>query len=209
MYVECGTSRISAAKLSEESGSGTSWIVGGSSSENLAKDDVIHESLGEVALSSSSCAVSKECLDVAREMAETLQGATLPASENDTTGRVVVFVDEEASGLPSIETCMNALGLKSNVDGRDLRAEMNITAMDWSECKGGFCREDDYIDDFECEDDLSTDDQKIIATTKLMASELTDHFEYNMTERIVCGPVLYGGRKGKAIIAVLSMRVWT
>jgi len=107
--------------------------------------------------------------------------------------------------------CVNALGLKGNVDGWDLLAESTIdTTKNWSNyITTGFCFEEEDVDD---NDDINSNQRKVIATTKIMASELTDHFEYNMSENIVCAPVLYGGRvKGSSnsFIAVLSMRVWT
>jgi hypothetical protein len=196
---------ISASKLSEKSGSGTSWLVGGSSFENLANDNVIHESFDKI--NPSLCSDAEECIDIAQRMNDSIKGATLPASESDTIGRIVIITcDTSTTGLPTIETCVNALGLKSNVNGYDLIAESTITAKDWSKCiKYGFCFEDDSD-----EVDEESDQSKVIATTKIMASEITDHFEYNMSENIVCAPVLYGGRKGStSFIAVLSMRVWT
>uniref|UniRef100_A0A7S4ALK0 Uncharacterized protein n=1 Tax=Pseudo-nitzschia australis TaxID=44445 RepID=A0A7S4ALK0_9STRA len=208
-FIEGFDRGISAAKLSELSGSGTSWIVGGSSFENLARDDVRLESLGG---DSASAIISKECLDIARTMVDTLQGATLPASESDTVGRIVVFADEgdETTGIPSVETCATALGLKPTAGGCDLRAESFVDAKDWSgSCNSAFCYDEDYMEQFEHEDDWSADDRKIVATTNAMVAELVDHFEFNMSDRIVCGPVLYGGRKDNTIIAVLSMRVWT
>ena len=43
-----------------------------------------------------------------------------------------------------------------------------------------------------------------------MGAELSDHFELNFSDEIVCAPVLYGGRASdENVVAVLSMRVWT
>jgi hypothetical protein len=204
---------ISASKLSEKSGSGTSWLVGGSSFENLANDNVIHESFDKI--NPSLCSDAEECIDIVQKMNDSIKGATLPASESDTIGRIVIITCETTTtGLPTIETCVDALGLKSNVSGYNLIAESTITSKDWSKCaKYGFCFEDDdEVDDGIIEEDEESSDQsKIIATTKIMASELTDHFEYNMSGNIVCAPVLYGGRinGSTSFIAVLSMRVWT
>eukprot|EP00536_Pseudo-nitzschia_multiseries_P013606 jgi/Psemu1/310100/fgenesh1_kg.593_\ len=139
----------------------------------------------------------------------------LPASETDTTGRIVLFVDEtagETTGtIPSVETCANALGLKATTaDGCcDLRAESAVFAKDWSKppCVT-FCYDETYLED-EDEEFIGDDYRKILAVTNIMLSELTDHFEFNMSDEVVCAPVLYGGRKGNVIIAVLSMRVWT
>jgi hypothetical protein len=209
MHIEDGP--ISASKLSEKSGSGTSWLVGGGSSfENLANENIVHESFDRSSIDPSFLCSSnaEECIDIAQRMNDSIKGATLPASESDTIGMVVIITcDTSTTGLPTIETCVNALGLKSNVNGYNLIAESTITAKDWSKCiKYGFCFDDDIIE----EDDEESDQSKIIATTKIMASELTDHFEYSMSENIVCAPVLYGGRKGPtSFIAVLSMRVWT
>ena len=95
--------------------------------------------------------------------------------------------------------------------------------------KYGFCY-DDEVDDI---DEATSDQSKIISATKIMSSELIDHFEYNMSERIVCAPVLFGGRikiepttkdnddddddnnnkeketPSSVFVAILSMRVWT
>eukprot|EP00536_Pseudo-nitzschia_multiseries_P003605 jgi/Psemu1/302051/fgenesh1_kg.56_\ len=206
-YVEGFDEPVSAAKLSEISvGDGTSWMFGRLGFENLARDDVLLEPL-EGARESTT--VSKECWNVARAMADTLQQAMLPASETDTTGRIVLFVDEtgETTGIPSVETCANALGLKPTAEGRDLRAESTVFATDWSKppCVT-FCYDEIYVEDL---DELGDDHRNILAVTNIMLSELTDHFEFNMSDEVVCAPVLYGGRKGNAIIAVLSMRVWT
>lgn len=210
MYIEDGP--ISASKLSEKSGSGTSWIVGGSSFGNLAVDNKVHESIDKIPSTPSSI----ECIDIAHKMINTLKGARLPASESDTIGKIVVITNGTIVGgssgrPPSIKMCVNALGLKGNVDGWDLLAESTIdTTKDWSNyITTGFCFEEEDVDD---NDDINSNQRKVIATTKIMASELTDHFEYNMSDNIVCAPVLYGGRvKGSSnsFIAVLSMRVWT
>ena len=154
-------------------------------------------------------------------MITTLKGARLPASESDTIGKIVVILDTDTdttssgsarAGPPSIELCVKALGLKGTVDKWDLLVESTMdTTKDWSKYRTtGFCYEEEDVDD---NDDINNSNQrKVIATTKIMASELTDHFEYNMSANIVCAPVLYGGRvKGSTntFIAVLSMRVWT
>lgn len=196
---------VSAAELSEISGSGTSWIVGGAGWDNLARRDVRHASLDDDGAASAN-GVAKDGVALARRLAGVLQGAALPASESDTVGRIVLFADDRTTGLPSIETCVAALGLKETADGCDLVTESTLIAKDWSGSTT-FCFDADDEDDLDFEHDPNN--LKIATATIMMATELTDHFEYNMSERIVCGPVLYGGRKGNAIVAVLSMRVWT
>ena len=69
--------------------------------------------------------------------------------------------------------------------------------------------DDDDDDDADDSTRDSDNDRKILAATGLMDSELTDHFEFNMSDEIVCAPVLYGGRSGSNIVAVLSMCVLT
>mmetsp|Transcript_2654 Transcript_2654/g.6342 ORF Transcript_2654/g.6342 Transcript_2654/m.6342 type:complete len:214 (-) Transcript_2654:147-788(-) len=211
LYVEGFGDRIKADKLSEVSAGWIGWMIGGDNIENLAKESVWHESLENVRASSGHC-IGEESFAFAMNLAETLGHATLPASESDTTGRIIVFSDDESNtGLPSVKACVDALGLKRTIGGIDLVAESSVTPKDWSSYSSyGFCyEEEDEIEEDEGED--GNDYRTIFAVTRLMTSELTDHFEYNVSEEIVCAPVLYGGRhnNSNAIVAVLSMRVWT
>ena len=247
MYINTGP--ILASKLSEISGSGLSWMIGGSSSENLATDQIMHGAisstsssvpiLGDTTRIGDNSSTSTRSIDTAQRLIGALDGATLPAGESDTVGRIVIICcdhdhdnDTSSSGPPSINTCMKALGLKMIVDGIKLREESTMTKKDWSSLthqKYGFCY-DDEVDDI---DDATSDQSKIISATKIMSSELIDHFEYNMSEQIVCAPVLFGGRikiepttdddddddddnnnkeketTSSVFVAILSMRVWT
>ena len=155
-----------------------------------------------------------EAPEIARELAKqlikSLQNAILPASESDTIGRVVVVECLEKENIDMIVTkkaCFEGLGLKKDhVDGILLLDEATIMERNFGMRQGckGFCYDDDDSSD---EDD---GDEKVRMTTEIMAKELTDHFEFNFSERIVCAPVLYGGRAGDGnIVAILSMRVWT
>lgn len=245
MYINTGP--ILASKLSEISGSGLSWMIGGSSSENLATDQIMHGAipstsssvpiLGTTTRISDNSSTSTRSIDTAQRLIGALDGATVPAGESDTVGRIVIICcdhdhDTSSSGPPSVNTCMKALGLKMTVDRIKLREESTMTKKDWSSLthqKYGFCY-DDEVDDI---DDATSDQSKIISATKIMSSELIDHFEYNMSEQIVCAPVLYGGRikiepttadnddddddnnnkkqetPSSVFVAILSMRVWT
>lgn len=192
---------VSAAALSEESGSGTSWIVGGEGDENLADGAVMHRDIKDAPATAGG---------VARRMNLALSGAWLPASESDTQGRVVVITGAGSTGVPPKSGLLSALGLKHNVDGKNLLHEAQVTPKDYSgpQASKGFCFLDDTDD---CEDDEDDPDKsKVKATTTIMSSELSDHFELNFSEEIVCAPVLYGGRASDGnVVAVLSMRVWT
>eukprot|EP00533_Pseudo-nitzschia_delicatissima_P013042 CAMPEP_0197275694 /NCGR_PEP_ID=MMETSP1432-20130617/14244_1 /TAXON_ID=44447 /ORGANISM="Pseudo-nitzschia delicatissima, Strain UNC1205" /LENGTH=215 /DNA_ID=CAMNT_0042741623 /DNA_START=63 /DNA_END=710 /DNA_ORIENTATION=- len=213
LFVEGFGDRVKADKLSEVSAGWIGWMIGGDNTENLAKESVWHESL-ENARASPGHSIGKESFAIAMNLAQTLGHATLPASESDTTGRIIVFSDDESNtGLPSVQACVDALGLKRTIGGIDLLAESSVTPKDWSSYSSyGFCyEEEDEIVEEDAEGEDGIDYRKILAATRLMESELTDHFEYNVSEKIVCAPVLYGGRhnNSNAIVAVLSMRVWT
>ena len=189
-------SPVTAAALSELSGgSGTSWWVGGGGDSNLADEAVLHRPLD---------AAPDAARRVAERMVKALDGACLPASESDTTGRVVVITGAGAGGLVAKEPCLEALGIRrEEVDGMMLWAEAHIESRTFA---NGFC----YCDDDDDQDEDNEDRVKVLATTALMLSELTDHFELNFSEEIVCAPVLYGGRANDGtVVAVLSMRVWT
>lgn len=194
--------RISAAAYSD---SCTTWAGAGLSDENLAKETVFYESLAE-ADSKAVDALGEYALTLAGSLADTLDEAILPASESDVVGRVVIFADGKTSGVPSKEACLEALGLKEIVNGFDLLDESTLESVDWWErVQVGFC----YDNEEDREGVDGEDDRKMLAATEQLAAELTDHFEYNMTDQICCAPILYGGRRDKAIIAVLGMRVWT
>lgn len=198
MYME---NPVSAAALSEESGSGTSWLVGGEGEENLADGAVMHRDIKDAPPSAGT---------VARRMSLALASAWLPASESDTRGRVVVITGAGSTGVPPKHSLLSALGLKHNVDGKNLMDEAQVTPKDYVGPKAskGFCFMDYDTDD--CEDSEDSDKPKVKATTTIMGAELSDHFELNFSDEIVCAPVLYGGRASDGnVVAVLSMRVWT
>jgi len=69
--------------------------------------------------------------------------------------------------------------------------------------------EDQEIQEEDEEEEEDGDRAKVKATTRIMADELTDHFEINFTEDIAVAPKLYGGYKNGSIVGVLSFRVWT
>uniref|UniRef100_A0A7S0C0T2 Uncharacterized protein n=1 Tax=Proboscia inermis TaxID=420281 RepID=A0A7S0C0T2_9STRA len=127
MYMENPTS---ASTLSKISGSGTSWILGGSSGINLARADVMHQELDEA---------PEEALMIAERMSLALEGAVLPASESDTVGRVVVVTNTGTNGLPSKSSLVEALGLKTEVDGVVLLAEATIEHKSFAASTGTFC----------------------------------------------------------------------
>ena len=186
---------MSAAGLSEVSGSGSSWMIGGSSDENLADAGVIHGDLDAAPAAARS---------VAERMDQALDGAILPASESDTTGRVVVVTGAGLSGAPDKAGLLAALGLKQAVDDKVLLDEARLTAKDYSTASSGFC----FMEEEDVEED--EDRRRVKATTAIMSTDLSDHFELNFSEAIVVAPVLYGGRASDGnIVAVLSMRVWT
>ena len=190
---------MSAAQLSQLSGSGTSWIVGGASDENLADAAVVHGDMAEA---------PQGARDVAERLGAALGDAILPASESDTTGYAVVIAGSGASGLPDKAGLLAALGLKRQVDHVTLFDEATVTAKDYAQAERGFCFSDDAGHDGA--DDDTPDRRRIRAATAIMASDLRDHFELNFSDEIVVAPVLYGGRaRDGNVVAVLSMRVWT
>ncbi|EOD20151.1 hypothetical protein EMIHUDRAFT_242382 [Emiliania huxleyi CCMP1516] len=114
---------MSAAALSEISGSGSSWMLGGASDENIADASVTHSDLA---------AAPDAARGVAERMSEALDGATLPASESDTVGRVVVVTGAGSAGQPDKEGLLAALGLKRAVDDKVLLDEARLVAKDYS-----------------------------------------------------------------------------
>mmetsp|Transcript_47438 Transcript_47438/g.100808 ORF Transcript_47438/g.100808 Transcript_47438/m.100808 type:complete len:142 (+) Transcript_47438:527-952(+) len=140
----------------------------------------------------------------------------LPGSESDSVGRVVVISSSDPGGfwgdwqrLPNKGCILQALGLKENVDGRNLLEEATIVAKEDLAFPSWLGYTLDYDECLEGKEDANSDFEKAKAVTQLMASELDKHFELNFTENIVCAPVLYSGRCGGDVVAVLSMRVWT
>jgi hypothetical protein len=189
---------LSAAELSHISGSGTSWIIGGSSDENLAEENVVH---GDIAAAPHAARLVAERLSVA------LGDALLPASESDTTGRVVIIVGTGDAGIPDKVGLLAALGLKRQVDDVVLFDEATLEAKDYLLAQRGFC----YMNEDDQQDYEDTHDRRCIrAATSIMCADLSDHFELNFTDEIVVAPVLYGGRAcDGSVVAILSMRVWT
>jgi hypothetical protein len=98
-------SPMSAAALSVESGSGTSWLVGGDGEANLCSADVQHKDIATAPM------VAR---DLATQLATALGGAWLPAAESDTRGRVVVITGCGGSGLgaEAKEGMLHALGIQ-------------------------------------------------------------------------------------------------
>ena len=196
---------LSAAELSRQSGSGTSWMIGGSSSENLCIEGHDHRSLDE--------APPGPALDIARRIDAALDGAILPASESDTLGRVVLVECDGSSfdeDLPSKRTLLDALGMKRTVSDRiNLHDEATLETVNLENRDVWLGFEDDQITQEQPEEDDS-DVVKAKRVTDIMVADLTGHFELNFSENIVCAPVLYGGMaSGGNIVCVLSMRVWT
>lgn len=199
---------LSAAELSRRSGSGTSWIIGGDSFENLAKEDDIHLPLHRAAPGAAR--------DLARRLHDALDGAILPGSESDSMGRVVLITSERChwandERLPPKVALLRALGLKEEVDGINLLDEATLSPEDVEGVWLGLDSDDEGSDDEESDDEEPDEDrEKAKRVTDIVASELIRHFELNFTEKIVCAPVLYGGQTSDgSIVAILSMRVWT
>ena len=189
---------VSAAELSQLSGSGTSWMVGGSSDENLAEAAVIHSDIA---------AAPQVARLVAERIGAALGDAKLPASESDTTGRVVVIAGVGDTGMPDKAGLMAALGLKRQVDHVVLLDKCTLAPKDYLMAERGFC----YTNEHGQQDNDDTYDRRCIkAATAIMGTYLRDHFELNFSDKIVVAPVLYGGRASDGnVVAVLSMRVWT
>ena len=85
--------------------------------------------------------------------------------------------------------------------------EAEVTTKNWEELSSvGFCYDVDC-----CEEEFEGDDHsKIVQATNILNNNLTNHFELNFSEEIVCAPVVYGGVcEDGWIVGILSMRVWT
>jgi hypothetical protein len=209
-----------AAHLSEMSSGGSGWIIGRESDENIATSTVIHCDIAQL----PSGIHSRE---IAQSIHELLLGITLPASESDTTGHVVVIAGVECTNdnnniiLPNKADLLKALGIKDKVDGILLLNETTLTAKDYAQyVTHGFCYSPTDYNEYDNDDDSDNNSnsnsnsninrQRINDITAIMANELTDQFEFNFTDTIVVAPVLYGGCAVDGnIVAILSMRVWT
>mmetsp|Transcript_85822 Transcript_85822/g.199502 ORF Transcript_85822/g.199502 Transcript_85822/m.199502 type:complete len:427 (+) Transcript_85822:38-1318(+) len=148
---------------------------------------------------------------IAKRIAGILGDACLPAGESDGPGVVIVIANpEDDLGTAFMEgLCM----AKEAEDGEVVLADIfEKNDRDWSDyVDTGFCFSLDDDDDDEDEEDEGEEDRKarIKAVTKIMAEELTDHFELNFDDSLCVGPKLYGGYKDGDIVGVLSYRVWT
>lgn len=205
-----------AADLSEMSSGGSGWMIGGESNDNIANSAVIHNDIAHAPGIMQSRQIA-QCIH------EKLIGVTLPASESDTNGHVVVIAgiectnndNDQNSMLPSKADLLKALGIKDKVDGITLLNEATLTPKDYAQhVTHGFCYGtadyDEYYDNDDNDNSSSSDRQRIKDITAIMVHELTDHFELNFSDTIVVAPVLYGGRACDGnIVAILSMRVWT
>lgn len=56
---------------------------------------------------------------------------------------------------------------------------------------------------------LKGNDIKVFLATRLLHQRLQHTFEFNMSDKVIAAPVLYGGIIDNHIVGVLSMRVWT
>jgi hypothetical protein len=210
---------MNAAHLSEMSSGGSGgWIIGRESDENIANSAVIHCDIAQLLPGIHS-------REIAQSIHELLPGVTLPASESDTTGYVVVIAGVERTNnnniiLPNKADLLKALGIKDTVDGITLLNETTLTAKDYSQyVTHGFCYSPTDYHEYDNDDDDNYNNsnssrninrQRIKDITAIMANELTDQFEFNFTDTIVVAPVLYGGCAVDGnIVAILSMRVWT
>jgi hypothetical protein len=190
---------MSAAALSEA----LEWEAGETNDTNIAYDNVIHRDMAEAPPAART---------TAERIAEALDGATLPAIKTDTAGRVVVIVGAGNKGLPDKAALLAALGLKRQVDHEffdevvNLFEEADLIPRDYAQHTAGFCYEPDDNDD-EVIDNDDEDWRKIMTTTAIMATELSDHFKLDFSDEIVSAPVLFGGRASDGhVVAVLGMR---
>jgi hypothetical protein len=186
------------AELSTVSGNGTSWIIGGSSDENLALDSVTHNDMA---------GAPEAARQVAERLCDALGDAVLPAGESDSTGRAVAIAGAGNAGRPVEADLLEALGLKARVDHVVLSDEARVLDRNYMQAEMGFCFSNDAG---QLDRDGGVDQRRIQAATSIMAADLHDHFELNFSEEVACAPVMYGGRACDGnVVAVLSMRVWT
>jgi hypothetical protein len=218
---------MNAAHLSEMSSGGLGgWMIGRESDENIANSAVIHCDIAQLPS-------GKHSREIAQSIHDLLPGVTLPASESDTTGYVVVIAGVECTNnnnndhdnniiLPNKADLLKALGIKDMVDGITLLNETTLIAKDYAQyLTHGFCYSPTDYNEYDNDDDDNNNNnnsnsnsninrQRIKDITAIMANELTDQFEFNFTDTIVVAPVLYGGCAVDGnIVAILSMRVWT
>ena len=211
-----------ACELALDSGGGLGWFVGGEGANNMCAQPpgdppVVHLPLAECPAGDGK--------NLAEQLSALVDRVTLPASESDTTGRVVVIhpaadgidIDGTSVHLPNgpavLETeqgrtiiarvCMAGLGIglwrRGDMDF-DIEDAVFVRARDWQELPVFYADPDDPVDDVT---------ENLQLATKLL-STLRDGFELNFSDQIVTAPVLYGGRAHDgSIVAVLSMRVWT
>lgn len=202
-------SPMSATDLSDAAGY---WSVGDGMS--LCEEGVIHEGI-TCAMEGMPGCLSKATRDLAERLNEALANATLPASESDVTGRVIVISNP---GKNAKEACLKALAIKQQTRGKFPGNDGTPTVQLWEqstiESRNFSTRKQFWYDgsdeDYQNRDEGTEDDIKIERTTTIMAESLTDQFEFNFLETVTVAPVVYGGyTEDGSIVGVLSMRVWT
>jgi len=203
---------MTAIELSEQSagGRGCSWFipaVGDPAREiNLCQEGRVYKPLAEA---------PPQPLAIARQLEDILEGVWLPASESDTKGRAFVITNinigsDEVMSLEDSkirDICLDALGISN-----EARPHATFRRRDWDEERNrhGFCYTDEDFEEEDLQlDNPDSDRSKVIRATQVMSDELQGGFEFNFDERVICGPVLYGGFVGQNIVGILSMRVWT
>mmetsp|Transcript_17073 Transcript_17073/g.24037 ORF Transcript_17073/g.24037 Transcript_17073/m.24037 type:complete len:227 (-) Transcript_17073:3344-4024(-) len=209
LFIESRT--MTAVQLSEESagGPGTMWFITEDDDPwqeiQLCREGLTYKTLAETP--------SLRSLTIARQLEEILDGVMLPASESDTKGRAFVITSPNGSTMDPTNhnqvcnICLDALGI---VD--EARSSATFRERDWTEAQqqNGFCyAEDEFEEEDLDDDDPQSDRSKVMRATQVMIDELQNGFELNFDNRVICGPVLYGGFVGQDIVGILSMRVWT
>jgi hypothetical protein len=195
LYLNTPCTALELSKRSDRMG----WATGGDI------ESICFETVRHLALASAPA----DGRDIAIQLHKIVDGVELPASESSTNA-IVVLIDNPGSDIKN--ACLQALGIKhtistdemKNMKVEDLWNCATLVDKDWSS-QTQFCYE-------EVEDAAEGDKgDKIKKATEIMATKLTNHFEFNFNRKIVCAPVIYGGCVvgERSIVGVLGMRVLT
>jgi hypothetical protein len=195
LYLNTPCTALELSKRSDSSG----WATGGDI-ESICSETVRHFAL---------VSAPADGRDIATQLHKIIDGVELPACESSTNA-IVVLIDNPGSDIKN--ACLQALGIKHTISTdemkymkvEDLWNCATLVDKEWSS-QTQFCYE-------KVEDSAEGDrGDKIKKATEIMATKLTNHFEFNFNRKIVCAPVIYGGRVvgERSLVGVLGMRVWT
>jgi len=223
LFKPCSATAFSSRHLSWNVG-GNSDDEGSADEEAGASDEKCGCSFKEEILSSGLCLKGTQHLGMndapkaARNVAEEMQAALGGGKLNLARSSECPYDSDEiiviSGGLQhlageglqraedKIELIARALALAKKVqdpDGQPINVwgEATVDARSWSQdVIGGYSRSD-------------ADATTAAAITDVMAKRLSDHFEFNLSDKITVGPTIFGGVLDRSIVGMLSGRVWT